>query len=383
MSSLLTLTLNAGSSSIKFAIFNDKYNIISKGGADGINRENSSLKIDNHYRDLELKNHEQALKAILKNVDAKKINNIGHRIVHGGDKWSKPTIINNKIINDIKSIISLAPQHIPHQLSAIRACSSLIPDIPQVACFDTAFHLSQLSSFTTPPLPSRWSHLKRYGFHGLSYQHIVEHIPSINNQCHEPLPSRILAAHLGNGASLCAIVNGKSMATTMGFSTLDGLIMGSRCGNLDPGIILHLINNENVPASEVAQELYNNSGLLALSRGISADMRVLLSSNKKYAKLAIDAFVSSIVRNSGGLISLMGGIDALVFTGGIGENSHQIRDKVSKNLALFGVNINDKQNISSQEGIISSQDSKVKVFIVKANEEKVIAKSTRHALSKI
>jgi acetate kinase len=273
-------------------------------------------------------------------------------------------------------LIPLAPLHQPHNLAAIRAVARLAPQLPQVACFDTAFHRTQPFVAQAYALPRVYasSGLRRYGFHGLSYEYIAWVLPMYDP---DVATGRVIVAHLGNGASLCAMHNGQSVASTMGFSTLDGLVMGTRCGTLDPGVLLYLLDL-GMNVRELEQLLYHQSGLLGVS-GISSDMRTLLSSNDPHAAEAIDLFVYRIGRELGSLAAALGGLDALVLTAGIGEHSPVIRQRVCQAAAWLGVQLDEAAN-QRNEARISRPDSRVAVWVIPTNEELMIAQHTRRVL---
>ena len=295
-------------------------------------------------------------------------------MVHGGEHFIEPMQLNSDVLAKLESIRHLAPNHLPHNINAIKALFEKKPNISQVACFDTAFHATQSELETTLPLPKEYlkNGLRRYGFHGLSYDYIASNFKNITGR---KLPSRTIIAHLGNGASLCAVKNGKSIATTMGFSTLEGLTMGNRSGSIDPGILLYLMHNNQLSIQELSDILYNESGLKALS-GISNEMQEILKVRNKTTAFAIDYYCNSIVKHIGMLATSLEGLDGLVFTGGIGENASIIREKVCSRLTWLGISMNQ-----TQEGYcISNKDSKISVWVIPTNEELMIAKYTHTLL---
>jgi acetate kinase len=298
---------------------------------------------------------------------------VGHRVVHGGQLFSAPVLINATVLAELETFVPLAPLHQPHNLATIRALFETMPSLPQVACFDTAFHRTQPEVAQRFALPRRFADagVRRYGFHGLSYEYIASVLPTIDPTLAD---ARIIVAHLGSGASLCAIQNGRSIATTMGFSPLDGLVMGTRCGNLDPGVLLYLIDHYNMNAQALEQLLYYQSGLLGVS-GISNDMRTLLDSDDPLAKEAIDLFVYRAGREIGSLAAALGGLDALIFTGGIGEHSAVIRAQVCHQAAWLGLQLDDSAN-ETDASRISTLNSKVSAWIVATNENLMIAHHT-------
>jgi acetate kinase len=301
----------------------------------------------------------------------------GHRVVHGGERFIEPVRLTGEIIDALEALIPLAPLHQPHNLAGIRALAATRPDLPQVACFDTAFHSSQPPAAQRFALPRAMtaSGIHRYGFHGLSYAYIARVLP---DHLGERADGRVVVAHLGNGASLCALRERKSVATTMGFTALDGLMMGTRCGNLDPGVLLYLLSQRKMDADALTDLLYHRSGLLGVS-GISSDMRTLLASDDPHAKEAVELFCYRITREIGSLAAALGGLDALVFTAGIGEHADEIRLRVCEASRWLGVSIDKDKNLSGS-GCISTDASAVAVWIVPTDEESVVARETlKHA----
>jgi acetate kinase len=334
------LVLNAGSSTLKFAAFERKagLTLLFKDQVQGAGP--------------------QALDALFarlarEGIDVPDLAGVGHRIVHGGTEFSRPVVVDDAIEARLNALRPLAPLHQPYGLDALRAMREHARQVPQIACFDTAFHATQPDIAARFPLPRSYFDrgYRRYGFHGLNYEHVVQALPA---QTGEPLPRRLLIAHLGNGASLCAVKDGKSVATTMGYSTLDGLVMGTRPGAIDPGLILAIMKDDGLGPEQMEQVLYKESGLLALS-GISSDMKTLLDSPAPEAKAAVEAYCYWAARQAASLIAALGGIDALVFTGGIGENAKPVRDLVVNHLSWINA---------------------FAMHIVLANEELVIAKHT-------
>jgi acetate kinase len=307
------------------------------------------------------------------------IGGIGHRVVHGGSFYTAPVVVDDVVIGKLEQFIPLAALHQPHNLEGIRSFRERMPQVPQVACFDTAFHNTQPDIARQFGLPKRFFQdgIKRYGFHGLSYEYLSKVLPA-----HDPAlaDARVIAAHLGSGASLCAMRNGCSVATTMGFSVLDGLIMGTRCGSLDPGVIVHLLDAYQLDARKLEHLLYHESGLLGLS-GISNDMKTLLASQHDDAKEAIELFIYRISREIGSLAAALGGLDVLVFTGGIGEHSAAIRNAVCQQAAWLGARMDEtKTKQDTLEGRISVDDSRVAVWVVPTDENRMIAQHTRQLL---
>ncbi len=297
----------------------------------------------------------------------------GHRIVHGGDRYTAPTKLDKAVFDDLTKLDPLAPLHEPHNLAAIRAVFKLRPELPQVGCFDTAFHHTMPEVATRLAIPRAfWAEgVRRYGFHGLSYEYIAEELhivaPHLAN-------GRVIVAHLGNGASLCALKNGVSIESTMGFTALDGLIMGTRCGSIDPGVLLYLGQEHSMDANAITDLLYKKSGLLGVS-GISPDVRTLLASPAPEAAEALEMFTYSIARHAGAMISVLGGLDAIVFTAGIGEHAASVRAAVCARLAWTGLELNAQANAASEVSI-STPNSAVEVHVIPTNEELMIARHT-------
>jgi len=383
------LVLNAGSSSIKFALFGLPLaaDALLRGQIEGIGRsprfllgggtaaemapppEDALVGIGDHAAALDLLLDWLARAATGRNLVA-----AGHRVVHGGTQFTAPQRVTPEIVDALAALGPLAPHHQPHNVAAIRALAARRPDLPQVACFDTAFHATQPAETTTLPLPAalRAKGLRRYGFHGLSYEYVNGALAAA--AAPDPAPARTVIAHLGNGASLCAVKDGRSVATTMGFSTLDGLVMGTRCGSLDPGVLLHLMAAEGYDAAALTDLLYNRSGLLALS-GTSADMRSLLADDRPEARQAVALYCYRITREIGSLAAALGGLDALVFTGGIGEHAAPVRDAVCRGCAWLGLELDAAANADGGPRL-TTPASRVAGWAVPTNEELVIARHT-------
>ena len=302
---------------------------------------------------------------------------VGHRVVHGGERYSQPTIVDETVLGHLISFIPLAPLHEPHNVAGIRALQALLPDVPQIACFDTAFHRSQPDVAQTFGLPRALTAegIKRYGFHGLSYEFIARALPQHSHRAN----GRVVVAHLGNGASMAAMVNRKCVATTLGFSTIDGLLMGTRCGNLDPGVILHLMETKGLSVKDMTRMLYKESGLLGVS-GISQDMRTLLGSDKPEAHEAVDLFCYRIARELGSLVAAASGVDALVFTGGIGEHAAEVRRRVCIQSEWLGIRLDPEAN-ARHDIVISAGNSSVDVLVIPTNEEWMMAHHAQTLLS--
>jgi acetate kinase len=302
---------------------------------------------------------------------------VGHRLVHGGVKFLRPALITPEVLAELEALIPLAPLHQPHNLAAIQAVTRHAPHLPQVACFDTSFHRTQPGVAQAFALPRRYAEegVRRYGFHGLSYEYIASALSGIDARA---AAGRTVVAHLGNGASMCALNGGKSVASTMGFTALDGLPMGTRCGALDPGVLLYLLDRHGMDARALEKLVYQESGLLGVS-GVSSDMRALLASPDPGAAEAVDLFVYRIGRELGSLAAALGGLDALVFTGGIGENAAPVRARVCRDAAWLGIELDEAANEAGGPRI-STTGSRVAAWVVPTNEELMIARHTRRLL---
>lgn len=381
------LTLNAGSSSIKFALFAvPALEQLIIGQIDGIGSQaafkakSTDQSINEKYEwpvDQAPKNHSTALQWLIdwlgKHMSDMQIKAVGHRVVHGGHHYSEPVVINEAVLEKFETLLSLAPLHEPHNVAGIKAARESFGDIPQVACFDTAFHRNQPFINDTFAIPRNFYEegVRRYGFHGLSYEYIAKKLPELFP---EHAKGRVIVLHLGNGASMAALKEGKSIASTMAFSALDGLPMGTRCGDIDPGVLLYLMQFKGMSAQAISDLLYKESGLKGLS-GISNDMRTLESSDAPTAKEAIDYFVSRVKREIGSLAMALGGLDAMVFTGGIGENSVRIRKEVLEGCEWLGIELDSAKNTAG-ETIISTEYSSVLCLCIPTNEEGMIAAHT-------
>lgn len=380
----VVLVINAGSSSIKFAIYPAKHTLndgpILRGKleqADASSRlvisrnggppETIPAEISSNAPEQRL----EYLAGWLRNalVDFR-VAGIGHRIVHGGEHHEFPIFIDDKVIASLEALIPLARLHGPHEVAAIKSFAASAPGVRQVACFDTAFHHHRplLDQMFAIPREYFAAGVRRYGFHGLSYEFIASRLPALLGERAE---GRVVVAHLGNGASMCAMYRRKSIATTMGFTALDGLMMGTRCGAIDPGVLLYAIQERGFTAHEVSDILYNESGLLGVS-GLSSDMRSLEASADPNAKEAIALYVYRAVREIGALVAVLGGLDALVFTGGVGEHSHEVRAMICDKLGWLGVEIDAQSNIR-HANVIGTIANRTGVFAVATDEELVIA----------
>lgn len=388
------LVLNAGSSSLKFAVFGlhepeHVPQLILKGQISGIggapcfkvwNADDEAIQQGDGLKRT-VSNHEDAIGLALDWVRQQATNveliGVGHRVVHGGRNQRLPALVTHQLMQELEALCLLAPHHQPHNLSAIRAVQARAGDLPQIACFDTAFHADQPDVARRLSLPRCYQEqgILRYGFHGLSYEYISSSVPEYNSG---ELPERLIVAHLGNGASLCAMRDGVGIATTMGFSTLDGIMMGTRSGAIDPGVLLHLMREEGLGEAELTELVYNQCGLLGVS-GLSSDMQTLLASDDPNAEEAIELFCYSIVQGIGSLAMVLGGVDALVFTGGIGEHASVIRDRVCEKLGWLGLKIDESANLENGP-LISTFNSKLKVWVIPTNEELVIAQHSYRLL---
>ena len=358
------LTLNAGSSSIKFALF----------ARDGtLRRPELAGQVDGIATRGGPATHAEALAAVLQRLGAARVAAVGHRIVHGGVRFDRPVLIDDVAMAAMTELAPLAPLHQPHNLAGVHAARLAFAGVPQVACFDTAFHraMPELNQRFALPQALFDAGVRRYGFHGLSYE-------SICTQLRQADPAaargRVVIAHLGNGASMCALRDGRPVATTMSFSPLDGLPMGTRCGRLDAAVVLHLLQHHGKSADDIGRLLYRESGLLGLS-GLSSDMRELEASASPQAALAIDYFVEHIQRELAGMAAALRGIDTLVFTGGIGENAAALRARVVQGAAWMGLALDARANQRGAE-VISSAAAAVAVRVMRTNEEAVIARHT-------
>jgi acetate kinase len=383
------LVLNAGSSSIKFSLFEGhvrpgREGLVCDGEFDGIGhlvhfvaKDHAGAALtDQHLPDAAT--HEDALATLLSWMETQFPNNhlvaAGHRVVHGGSLYTIPVRVDSSVIEELRRLVPLAPLHQPHNLAAIAAISKLHPALPQVACFDTAFHhtQSEITGAFALPRSITAQGIRRYGFHGLSYEYIASVLPDVLGPV--AAEDRIVVAHLGSGASMCAMHRRQSVATTMGFTALDGLAMGTRCGNLDPGVILYLIQESGMTPQAVSDLLYHSSGLLGVS-GVSDDMRTLLASDDPLAAKAIALFVYRIGRELGSLAASLGGLDALVFTAGIGEHAPEIRRRACEQAAWLGVELDDAANAAGATRITMPR-SRTSAFVIPTNEDLMIARHT-------
>ncbi len=382
------LVLNAGSSSLKFSVFrqpeDDKWSLESRGQIGGIGAAarisatdaDGQILIDKKLGP-EVRNNVDALDAFAawtrSQYGGARVLGVGHRVVHGGVRFHGPTVVTREVLAELRKLAPLAPLHQIYNLTAIEAVEERLPGVPQVACFDTSFHRGQPAVAELIPLPReiRSRGVQRYGFHGLSYEYIASVLPTA---APEIAGGRVIVAHLGSGASLCALNDGKSVDSSLGFTALDGLCMGTRPGALDPGIVLYLFQTLGLSARQVETILYRQSGLLGIS-GISSDMRNLLRSSEPGARLAVEYFVYRAVREIGALAAVLGGIDGLVFTAGIGENSPEIRARICASCAWLGIEPDAEANLGGGPRI-SARTSKVSAWVIPTNEELMIARHT-------
>jgi acetate kinase len=378
--------INAGSSSIKFAVFQSAstLELLLRGQIEGIGTKpraklldpSGKLLVEESFEDKGF-DHAAATQAMMRigaqGLGGQAISAVGHRVVHGGAEYSAPLLLTDQVIDKLATLIPLAPLHQPHNLAPIRAIRKSHPTLPQVACFDTAFHRSQPPLAQAFAIPRKYSEagIHRYGFHGISYEYVTGRIKTVAPQIAN---ARLIIAHLGNGASLCAVKDGRSVASTMGFTAVDGLMMGTRCGALDPGVLIYLIDHYGLGARELEDLIYRKSGLLGVS-GISSDMRTLRASSDPAAKEAIDLFVYRIVREIGSLVAALGGLDAIIFTGGIGENDAATRAEVAGGCRWLDLTLDEGANRQAATRI-SMPDSRVAAFVIPTNEELEIATRT-------
>lgn len=382
--------VNAGSSSLKFAVFSAEPKPILrlKGVVEGMGAAPRAILSDAQGAPLaeetyspEGFGHVAATEAMMRMVaprlGERDIAAIGHRVVHGGGEFVAPLRLTEAIVKRLEAFVPLAPLHQPHNLAIIRAVSAARPGLAQFACFDTAFHHSQPQTAQAFAIPREYSAagIRRYGFHGVSYTYVAARLRELFPDIAK---GRVIAAHLGNGASLCAMTNGSSLATTMGFTAVDGLMMGTRCGALDPGVLIHMMDRYGMGPRELEDLIYRQSGLLGVS-GVSSDMRRLRNSPEPAAKEAIALFVYRIIREIGSLAAALGGVDGLVFTGGIGENDACTRAEIAAGCAWLGLTLDEGAN-GRGEIEISAKGSKMRALVVPTNEELEIARSVADIL---
>jgi acetate kinase len=388
------VVINAGSSSLKFAVFSrasGAWGIATRGQIEGLGtsprfsaKDGANQSIADRPLDASITDGRRALGFVAdwlrERHGGAHVAGVGHRVVHGGAKYAGPTVVTPEVVDDLRKLIPLAPLHQPYNLAAIDAVWERLPGVPQVACFDTSFHRGQPAVAEIVPLPREicGAGVQRYGFHGLSYEYVASTLPTV---APEIAGGRVIVAHLGSGASMCALRGGKSIDSTLGFTALDGLCMGTRPGAIDPGVILHLVQDRGLSAQALETILYKKSGLLGIS-GISNDMRVLLASAEPAARLAVDYFVYRAAKEIGALAAVLGGIDGLVFTAGIGEHSAEIRTRICEASAWLGIELDGDANARHRPRI-SSLGSRVSAWVIPTNEELMIARHTGRLLGLI
>ena len=386
------LVLNAGSSSIKFGLFDIELSepeLKCKGLLDEQEKAPRVVVTDASGKKLFEKRRpagEAESKGLFIDIFAwigeylggGRLAAVGHRIVHGGRDFCGPVIIADQTLAALDALTPLAPLHQPRCLAPVRVVKSLRPKLPQIACFDTAFHHGLTPPASRFAIPRHFEErgIRRYGFHGLSFEYIASRLAASGP---EWIQKRTVVAHLGNGASLCALHDGKSRDTTMGLTPLDGLVMGTRCGTIDPGVLLYLLQEEKMSLEEVQQLLYQKSGLLGVS-GVSADMRALLASRQAGAREAVDLFTFRVAAEVAVMANTLGGLGGLVFTGGIGEHAVEIRQQISDRLAWLGVQLDANANAKGEQSI-SAADSRVDVLVIATSEETTIARQCRALLN--
>ena len=386
------LVLNAGSSSLKFCVFarppDGAWRLEARGQIEGIGtaprltaKDGAGEKLADQPLDAAVRDGRGALDSLAAWLRSRyggaRVLGVGHRVVHGGARFAGPRVVTPQVLEELRALVPLAPLHQPHNLAAIEAVFDRLPGVPQVACFDTSFHRGQPAVAELVPLPRELcrSGLQRYGFHGLSYEYVASVLPEM---APEIAHGRVIVAHLGSGASVCALQDGRSVDCSFGFTALDGLCMGTRPGVLDPGVVLYLFQGLGLSAAEVEAILYKKSGLLGIS-GISNDMRDLVGSDDPGARLAVDYFVYQAAKQIGALAGALGGIDGLVFTAGIGENSAEIRRRIGESSAWLGLEIDPGAN-ARKGPRISATASRVSAWVVPTNEELMIARHTGRLL---
>lgn len=379
------LVINAGSSSIKFAGYahnaSAEPDLLGKGQVEGLRTEArfvcespSGERLGEHRWPGPV-SHVEALDYVIRwieeNASAVKVTAAGHRVVFGGSSYTVPTLLTDEVVAELEELVPFFPLHLNHNLAAIRALAGQHPELPQVACFDNSFHRTLLPEARWFALPRRLVEqgIRRYGFHGLSYEYIATKLPA-----YVPEAKRVVVAHLGSGASMCALRDGQSIESTLGFSGLDGLPMGTRSGSIDPGVLLYLMQALHMDAKAIEKLLYNESGLLGVS-GVSNDMRNLLASNDPKAAEAIELFVYHIAKQLGALAAALEGLDAVVFTAGIGEKSAEVRKRVCERARWLGVNLDDEANARGGPRI-TTRDSAVSAWVIPTDEERMIAMHT-------
>ncbi|MBS1170506.1 MAG: Acetate kinase [Burkholderiaceae bacterium] len=382
------VVINAGSSSFKFSVFveqdNGQLDRTVFGEVEGTRTKPHFYAKNRTYEKIDERcwEHEEPVDVLLaflvswieEHLAPNRLVAIGHRMVHGGAYYQQALLVDEEAMTRLRTLVPLAPLHQPRVLAALDALLTRYPDLPQVICFDTAFHSDspRISQLYGLPVSMSNEGLRRYGFHGSSYEYVSSRLPQVDPRA---AVGRTIVAHLGSGASMCALVGGKSVASTMGFTALDGLVMGTRCGVIDPGLLLYLMQEKGMTPKEVETLLYQESGLFGVSGGISNDVRDLLASDEPAAKEALDLFVYRVVRETGSLAAAAGGLDAFVFTAGVGEHSPEMRARICAQLGWLGVELDEEANRLGKARI-SAPDSRVNVWIIPTNEELMIARHT-------
>lgn len=397
------LVLNCGSSSVKYKLIDtDTDATMAEGGVEKIGLEGGFLKFkkadgSKEIKELGLIDHKQAVEAILANLtdptvgcikSFKEIDAVGHRVVHGGEKFAESVLITDEVIQQVKDCYDLAPLHNPANITGIEAISSLMPDVPQVGVFDTAFHQTMPASSFMYAIPYKYykeDHVRRYGFHGTSHRYVSKRAAEFLGL--DLADSKIITCHVGNGGSITAVLNGKSVDTSMGLTPTEGLMMGTRVGDIDPGAIAYLMGKYNMNVDDLQKLINKESGVVGVS-GVSSDMREIeeaVNAGNERAKLALDMYILRITKYIGAYAAEMGGVDAIVFTAGVGENQTGLRADVCRPLAFMGVKIDEAVNagIRGVEALISTPDSKVKVAVIPTDEELMIARDTKDIVSKL
>lgn len=389
------LVINCGSSSLKFQLIDsDTENVLAKGLCERIGIDGSSITYnpaggEKVSSKIDMPSHHEAIHAVIKALtdeetgvisDMSEVKAVGHRVVHGGEYFSQSALVTEEVLKKIEECNDLAPLHNPANIIGIRACMKLMPDTPNIVVFDTAFHQTMPESAYVYPIPKKYYDsykIRRYGFHGTSHSFVSKRVAEILDRPYEQV--KTIVCHLGNGASICAVDCGKSVDTSMGLTPLAGVMMGTRSGDIDPGILEVIANKENIGISQIINILNKESGIAGLS-GVSSDFRDItkaIEEGNQQAKIAMDVYVQSIVRFVGAYIAVMNGVDAIAFTAGVGENNSYVRKSVCSHLSYMGININEEaNNTHGEEIMISTEDSKVKVFVVPTNEELAIARET-------
>lgn len=394
------LVINSGSSSIKYQLFDMvKEIVVAKGGIQRIGIDNSFLEHETHDGketriDRDIPDHGEGIKllidvlldkeyGVISNID--EIDAVGHRVLHGGEKFTESVIIDEEVEKTIEEYCDLGPLHNPHNLTGIRVCKKILPGKPQVAVFDTSFHTTMPPKAFLYALPFEYYEkykVKRYGFHGTSHRYVSRRCAQLMDKPYEEL--KIISCHLGNGASIAAVTNGKCIDTSMGLTPLEGLVMGTRCGDIDPAIIKFIMEKEGISIEEMDKIMNKKSGLLGIS-GISNDSRDVSEAAKngnKRAQMALELFDYRIVKYIGAYIAAMGGADAIVFTAGIGENQWETRENIIEQLGFLGIKLDKEANkVRGEEKEISTPDSKIRVFVIPTNEELMIARDTMALIS--